>query len=83
MGATFSRTDVSSRREGAFFSVARTIPLVANCQLVSFEFIVAVGSRQVEAMTSDRYVVMVYEMNVPLIPNDVVPPATAAKACSI
>ena len=30
MGATFSRTEVSRRREGDFFSVARTIPLVAG-----------------------------------------------------
>ena len=33
IGATFSIIDVSSRREGDFFSVARTTPLVAASQL--------------------------------------------------
>jgi len=37
----------------------------------------------IETLTSDIHLVMVYEMHIPLIPNDVVPPATAAKACSI
>jgi hypothetical protein len=30
MGATFSKTEVSRRREGDFFSVASTIPLIAG-----------------------------------------------------
>lgn len=83
MGATFSRTEVSSRRDGDFFSVARTIPLVADCQLGSHVEVVVEVQGQVETETCARGVKREKEVSLPLIPNDVVPPATAAKACSI
>jgi hypothetical protein len=44
---------------------------------------VAKARRLDSAMAFDRDVMIVYDMHIPLIPNDVVPPATAAKACSI
>lgn len=67
IGATFSIMDASIRAEVSFFSVASTTPLVA-------------GPRQ-EMLHYLSY--MARNHNSPLMPKDVVPPATAARACSI